>query len=157
MSGKNTIYRRSDENFENIINGIGFSNDIYTSSDFPDINVHVRQGHHIKSYVVDNDPTKTNTNQTFYNGDVIYWNGEKWIILGNELEENPTLQKLNDLHSTNHDLIYVGYAPIGASTTDNAWKVKRVDDSSLPTKIVKYANNGDFKCKWTERETLTYN
>ena len=154
--GNNTIYRRSDRNSSNIYNGIGFSNDIYSSSDFPDIHVPIRQGHRIKAYVVDNDPTKTNTGQSFFNGDVIFWNGEEWEYLGNELEEDPTLQKLTELDSVNNDLIYVGEAPPGVTAGQAAWRIRRVDDSNLPAKTVLHANNGDFMSKWTERESLSY-
>jgi len=39
----------------------------------------------IKADVTDNDASKTNTGQSFKNGDEIYWNGTNWTISGNEL------------------------------------------------------------------------
>lgn len=56
---------------------------IATSADFPsDLTVQTGWTYHINADVVDNDRTKTNTNQSFIAGDEIAWNGTDWDVLG---------------------------------------------------------------------------
>ena len=63
-----------------------FKGAIALSSDFPTL-AEVEPGwlYTCTADVTDNDPTKTNTGQSFDNGDEIVWDGSGWVIVGNEL------------------------------------------------------------------------
>lgn len=81
----------------NILNGGNVSNSrgstsstqlgiIFTASNFPTIaeaNASVGQGYYlIAADVTDNDPTKTNTGQSFTEGQQVFWNGEDAYVVG---------------------------------------------------------------------------
>lgn len=60
-----------------------FKGEINVPADFPTL-VLVQNGwtYIVKTNVTDNDPTKTNTGQSFLAGDEIAWNGTNWTELG---------------------------------------------------------------------------
>ncbi|MEE9458263.1 MAG: hypothetical protein V3V84_00705 [Candidatus Bathyarchaeia archaeon] len=60
-----------------------FKGEIAVAADFP-TSAEVKLGwtFHITASVTDNDPTKTNTGQTFQDEDEIFWNGTNWTIIG---------------------------------------------------------------------------
>jgi len=49
--------------------------------------------------------------------------------------------------------VYIGEAPPGANTNDAVWRVARQDKSTGTTL---YAENGEFKAVWDNRESLSY-
>lgn len=56
---------------------------IFVPADFPTLaEVQVGWSYIIGANVTDNDPTKTNTGQSFLAGDEIVWNGTNWTLLG---------------------------------------------------------------------------
>jgi len=63
--------------------GIVFKGEINIPADFP-VLAAVQNGwfYIIKSNVTDNDPSKTNTGQSFIIGDEIVWNGTNWTEIG---------------------------------------------------------------------------
>jgi len=65
-------------------NPLQFKGTIDVSADFPIIS-EVKAGwfYRVTSDVVDNDPTKTNTGQSFQSYDEIVWNGSAWDTMGN--------------------------------------------------------------------------
>ncbi len=84
MSLKGKSFRSNEENSSNILNGLYLRGDITIASDFPfPIDAKVRFVWEILTDVTDNDPTRTNTGDSFLEADLIMWDGGKWIILGN--------------------------------------------------------------------------
>jgi hypothetical protein len=58
---------------------------IFVAEDFPTLSeVKVGWQYIIADDVTDNDPTKTNTGQSFFNGSQIIWNGTNWTTLGGD-------------------------------------------------------------------------
>jgi len=58
--------------------------EILTAADFPALTaVAANDVYFVLADVIDNDPTKTNTGQTFANGSIIVWNGSGWSVIGN--------------------------------------------------------------------------
>ena len=77
-----------------------FKGDINAAADFP-LLVDVLNGwtYTISTNVTDNDPTKTNTGQSFRVGDVIAWNGSLWTdITGIEvwIDDGTDVKTIND-------------------------------------------------------------
>lgn len=72
-----------DTAIDNIINPLLFKGAINANSDFP-TSAEVQNGwtYRIQTDVTDNDPTKTNTGDSFLAGDEIAWNGTGWTSLG---------------------------------------------------------------------------
>ncbi len=63
--------------------GLIFKGVINVPADFPTlIEVQVGWMYVIGTNVTDNDPTKTNTGQSFLAGDEIIWNGTNWTLIG---------------------------------------------------------------------------
>jgi hypothetical protein len=67
-----------------ITGALTFKGTIAVAADFPTTAV-VENGYtyRVTATVTDNDATKTNTGQSFVNGDEIAWNGTNWTELGN--------------------------------------------------------------------------
>jgi len=68
-----------------LVNPLLFKGEINANSDFP-TSAEVDNGwfYTIGTDVTDNNATKTNTGQSFTDGDEIAWNGTNWTIMGNE-------------------------------------------------------------------------
>ena len=68
----------------NLTNPLQFQGLISANSDFP-TSAAVQNGwfYIIDTDVTDDDPTKTNTGQSFQSKDEIVWNGTNWTVLGN--------------------------------------------------------------------------
>ena len=66
-----------------ITNPFQYKGEINANSDFP-TSAEVESGwfYTIGTDVTDNDPTKTNTGQSFLAGDEIVWNGTDWTVIG---------------------------------------------------------------------------
>lgn len=66
-----------------LTNPLLFKGEINAAADFPDPG-DVQNGwtYAVKTDVTDNDPTRTNTGQSFQAGDEIAWNGTNWTVLG---------------------------------------------------------------------------
>ncbi len=75
-----------------------YKGDISVAGDFP-TSAEVQNGwvYRILADVTDNDPTKTNTGDSFDNGDEIAWNGTGWTIIGNELIYVPYIGATQDV------------------------------------------------------------
>ena len=76
-----TDYRKINPKLTNPLLFVG---SIAASSDFPLLSS-VKNGwfYTLTADVTDNNPAKTNTGQSFLNGDEIAWNGTNWTVLGN--------------------------------------------------------------------------
>ena len=81
---------------QNSINGYQPQGDIAVAADFPTpLEVQVGHLYYITANVTDNDPTKTNTGQSFLAGESIVWNASgSWTNLG---QGNLTPEQLNKL------------------------------------------------------------
>jgi len=96
---KGKSFRSNEENSSNILNGLFKRGNIYLASDFPQkISVKVRYVWIVKSSVTDNDPTRTNTGQSFNAEDIIHWNGKNWDLLGNT-------EYANKYHHEQHEIL----------------------------------------------------
>ena len=63
-------------------------NAIANSSDFPTLgDIKKGQIYYITADVIDNNPSKTNTEQQFIAGDEITWTGSSWIAFGSRPNE----------------------------------------------------------------------
>ena len=79
-------------NFDQILNldsPMQFKGEINSASDFP-TSSEVKNGwfYTIGTDVTDNDPSKTNTGQSFEQYDEIAWNGTDWTIVGINGDDN---------------------------------------------------------------------
>ena len=77
-----------DDSGQKLTNPLQFVGAITVAADFPTIAA-VQNGwfYSILADVSDNDATKTNTGQSFLQGDEIAWNGLAWVVLGNHTQD----------------------------------------------------------------------
>jgi hypothetical protein len=97
-------------------NPLQFKGSIDSNDDFP-TSAAVKTGwfYKITADVTDNDATKTNTGQSFVEGDEIAWNGDDWSILGNE---NLDLQGVTDNgNTTTNEIIHADESGNGFALT----------------------------------------
>lgn len=68
--------------------------------------------------VIDNDPSKTNTLQSFINGDQAYWNGSNWTILGKyeAILAQSNAESYADAKFLSKGSYTLGYIPVANST-----------------------------------------
>jgi hypothetical protein len=60
------------------------------------------------------------------------------------------------LDDTADPVLYLGKSPIGSSTSDPVWQIKKVDTTSGV--VITWADgNADFDNIWDNRTSLTYN
>ena len=77
---------RSNPAVLNLVNPIQLMGTISVSSDFPtSADVQFGWTYRVLVDVTDNDVTKTNTGDSFEEGDEIMWNGSNWTIIGVEI------------------------------------------------------------------------
>jgi hypothetical protein len=85
LEGEIFLHEHVIEDVKDLTNPIQFKNGISVAADFP-TSSEVENGwfYKILADVTDDDSSKTNTSQSFYEGDEIVWNGTDWTIFGNE-------------------------------------------------------------------------
>lgn len=93
------------------------------------------------------------------NDSLIYNSQTGWAIYNEQgLKKNDTIQFIDYLIIVDTDddpITYIGYALPGTNTSDNTWKIKRLDTTSGV--IVKWANGQTlFNNIWDDRASLTY-
>jgi hypothetical protein len=89
---------------------------ISVSSDFPNpLSVKVGWVYAVIQDVTDNDPTKTNTGQSFLLGDEIVWNGLNWTEFGSIdlwFDEGTSLRPINtrDINVNSNNITNIKYS-----------------------------------------------
>ena len=82
---ENLKYLRKLYISEDDLVGLNYIGEIATSADFPNpVDVDVKDYYSITANVTDNDPTRTNTGQSFVIFDYIYWDSNQWRLIGND-------------------------------------------------------------------------
>jgi len=71
---------------ESISEKVKFGGAIASASDFPTTDAPTGELYIITANVTDNDPTKTNTGQSFLINQEIVWNGTTWTMLGTTVD-----------------------------------------------------------------------
>lgn len=51
---------------------------------------------------------------------------------------------------------YIGKAVPGTATADPNWQIMRIDDTTTPDAVIKWADAGAFTATWDDRATETY-
>ena len=116
-------------------NPLQFKGNITVNSDFP-TSALVQSGWYytVGATVTDDDPTKTNTGQSFISGDEIAWNGSNWSLLGNGALYVPYTGATSNVNLGTHDLTTTGDITAGNLNISN-WNDaydKRVDTWTAP-------------------------
>ena len=75
-----------EKDVSKLTNPLQFKGIINYPADFPTL-AEVQPGwfYIVTSDVTDDDPTKTNTGQSFLAGDEIVWDGSQWVVVGSDL------------------------------------------------------------------------
>ena len=60
------------------------------------------------------------------------------------------------IDTSNADIVYIGKAPIGSSTSSAVWAISKVDTSSTSDGTVTYAAAGASTATWDNRAGETY-
>lgn len=85
LAGKsNTGHAHTVSDISDLVDPLQFRGTVNAASDFPTL-AEVISGWVLRvlSDVTDDDPSKTNTGQSFSTNDEIAWNGSNWTVLGN--------------------------------------------------------------------------
>ena len=84
IEGKVFMHDHVVGDIKDLTQPVQFKGEINIASDFPTLAT-VQNGwmYIIKTDVTDDDATKTNTGQSFLDGDEIVWNGTDWSVFGN--------------------------------------------------------------------------
>lgn len=53
-------------------------------------------------------------------------------------------------------LTYIGKAVPGTATSSPSWQIMRIDDTTSPDAVIKWANAGAFTATWDDRASETY-
>ena len=131
-------------NFDQILsldNPVQFKGSISIASDFP-TSAEVKNGwfYKITVDVTDDDSSKTNTGDSFFDGDEIIWDGTGWVVAGNELIYVPYNGATGDVDLGENALLfndnsgdYVGkiYGTTVASSYDQLRLTLRDDSSQV--------------------------
>lgn len=54
------------------------------------------------------------------------------------------------------DFIYVGEANVGSSTSDSAWRIRRLQEVGTITSVLWASGSSDFNKVWDDRSTYSY-
>lgn len=87
-------------------------------------------------------------------GDLMYYNGSKWV--NTPLEEISMPEYTTLIDEVDATTTYIGYALPGTSQSVEEWRIKRISVDGDITEIEYAGGSKDFVNNWDERDTYTY-